>query len=142
MCFNLRQTLKSSIASPQNNQFGWRIFLQSVTKDRNTSTYLIQVVRSIFQTFSYYHIKPYYGPHSSLTLIPRVSKSSPKPAKIAELSLRGLRRSGWPLQGSNWPEKWRKIKKTAIFFDFFFSFLVTRQTFEPLARPWKQMILI
>ena len=88
MCFNLRQTLKLSIASPQNNQFGWRSFLQSVTKDRSTSTYLIQVVRSIFETFSYYHIKPYYGPHSSLTLIPRVSKSSPKPGKIAEWSLR------------------------------------------------------
>ena len=83
MCFNLRQTLKLSIASPQNNQFGWRIFLQSVTKDRNTSTYLIQVVRSIFQTFSYYHIKPYYGRPSCSKLIPRVSKPSPKPGKIA-----------------------------------------------------------
>ena len=31
-----------------------------------------------------HHIKPYYGPHNSLRLIRRVSKSSPKPAKIVE----------------------------------------------------------
>ena len=48
MSFSSHQTLKLSIPSPQNNQFGWRSFLQSVTKDKSTSTYLIQLVRSIF----------------------------------------------------------------------------------------------
>ena len=51
----------------------------------------------------FYHIKPYTVARDSFRGYQSIS--SPKPAKIAELSLRGLRRSGWPLQGSNWPEK-------------------------------------
>jgi hypothetical protein len=66
----------------------------------------------------------YYGTHSSLRLIPKVSKSSPKPAKIAELSLRWLTRSGWPLKSTNWPETWRKLEKNKKNCEFFWFFLV------------------
>ena len=57
--------------------------------------------------------------NSSSWHIPRVSKSSPKLSKIAEGSLRLMRR---PLKGSNWPETWRKlekIQKKLIFLSFF-----------------------
>ena len=56
------------------------------------------------------------------TLIPRVSKSSPKSTKIAEWSLRWLERSGWPLKGSNWPETWCKLEKNPKTNDIFWFF--------------------
>ena len=59
-----------------------------------------------FLPFSYYHKKLYFGPHISSRHILKVSKSSPKLSKIAEGSLILMRRSSWPLKGSNWPETW------------------------------------
>ena len=95
-----------------------------------------------FLPFSYYHKKPYFGPHSSSRHMPKVSKSSQKLSKIAEGSLRWMKRSSWPLKGSNWPEIWRKLEKNPKKKKIFLVFLVTRQTFGSLARPWKLMILI
>jgi hypothetical protein len=76
------------------------------------------------ETFSYHHIKPYYGSYSTVArLIPRVLKSSAKSSKITvipemaekvRLAILDFKK------GSNWPETRRKLEKNPKNDDFFF----------------------